>query len=113
MVNSRPSVGGISLLVNEMARRTGRFPQLVDPRSGVKREGFARISPAGGRVGRAIDPPWFVSKRSSGRYPVERVNRDEQNAQHIAPLPALLSTDLLPSAFDLAAPGLGSQRASS
>jgi hypothetical protein len=28
-----------------LARRTGRFPQLVDPRSGVNRDRFATISP--------------------------------------------------------------------
>ena len=35
MDRSRTSVGVISLFFNEMARRTGRFPQLVDSRSGV------------------------------------------------------------------------------
>ena len=29
-----------------VARRTGRFPQLVDSRSGVKRQGFVTISPS-------------------------------------------------------------------
>jgi len=35
--------------IEDLARRTGRFPQLVDSRSGMNRECFATISPALGQ----------------------------------------------------------------
>jgi hypothetical protein len=35
----------VLLTLTGVARRTGRFPQLVDPRSGVNRDCFATISP--------------------------------------------------------------------
>jgi hypothetical protein len=35
--------------LTDVARRTGRFPQLVDSRSGMNRECFATISPALGQ----------------------------------------------------------------
>ena len=44
------------LFLRKLARRTGRFPQLVDSRSGVIRQYFATISPSCLAAKTAIDP---------------------------------------------------------